>query len=181
MADFIQTFQMDEYIVDFVLKNIEIEEPKNETKTISAEIPELEKPIKGMIKEYLKQIEEYNYIVDINAVNLKHEIYIVYVPPRTFRTWTSETGKQFNVYIFLKDSELIYEFFNPFTRKTVRYKASKGLVIVLPSIWVIVSRYTSTRETDAIFVLGTVYVTDLDNVHETRSSNIFSEASMVHG
>jgi len=181
MADFIQTFQLDDPLTEFILENIEIQEPKNEPKTMLVNIPELEKPIERMVQEYLKQIEEYNYVVDPKFVRMNQELSIVYVPPLTFKKWTSETGKHFNVYIFLKDSDLMYEFFNPFIRKTVRYKVSKGLVIILPSIWLIVNRHTSTRETCAIFILGTVYFTDLGDMHETRTSNIFSETSMMHG
>jgi len=181
MADFIQTFRLDEKLVDFINSNLTLGEPNDNIKTLSVYIPELEDPLKTMIKEYLDIIEEYNYFADVSKLKFQFEFNILYISPWIFRMWKSESGKNFNFYIFLKDSDLVYEFFNPFIRKTVRYKASKGLVIIVPSIWLIVSRHTSTRATDAVLIVGTTYITDLDNVHETRSSNIFSETTMMHG
>jgi len=181
MADFIQTFQLDDAIIDVINSNLTIGEQGDDIKTISAYIPELVEPVKAMIKEYMKQIEEYNYFIDVDKLNFQFEFNIIYVPPWIFKMWRSESGNNFNFYIFLKDSDLVYEFFNPFTRKTVRYKATKGFVIIVPSIWLILGRHTSTRSTDAALIVGTTRVTDLDDVHKPGSSNIFSETAMMHG
>lgn len=179
MADFIQTFNLDEGLVDFINSNLIIEDDEKMT-SIYADIPELHDPITGMMKEYLKQIEEYNYFVERDKLIFQIFMTINNVPSWTFRAWRSEHGKEFNFYIFLKDSEMMYEFFNPFVRTTQRFQVFKGLVILLPAIWVIVSRHTSTRSGNSVFIMGTTHITDLDDVHQAGSSNVITESTMSY-
>ena len=155
MADFIQTFNLFENVVDFIMNKIKFNEQNDKIEMIEAEIPELSRPMNGMIDEFIKQISEYNYPFPKNKY-YKFKTYLKRSPPHFFEHWGHEGGDYFfNFYIFLKDSYSIFEIFNPFTTQTVRIPVTKGLVVIFPSTWLILSRYTITLNSDSICIIGT--------------------------
>jgi len=173
-----QTFKLDNTVVDYVLGNLTVT-LVDQINCIPVDIPEI--PIEDYARKYMESFKEYNYFIELDKLGINKELYLVYTPPGTFRNWQSVTGRHFTVYIFLNDSDLVYEFFDPFSSTTRRFKAVKGLVVILPSIWMIVGRHTSTRATHAIFIMGSIGITDLDNMHQSGSSNVTSESSVVQG
>ena len=167
MVKFIQEFTLDESLVDYIVKGIKINNEVTKPSRISVDIPELYEPITNIIKDYVKSLGSFNYFTAPLNVTFKLTTYLCSVPPWNYATWKSEHGLYFNFYIFLNDSDLIYEFFNPFTKITERFKAKKCLVVVMPSIWMIVSRHSSTRHTNSIYIMGCANITDFYNQHET--------------
>jgi len=172
MADFIQTFTLDDNLVNFIMNNLKIDETDNQINYIDVKIPELDGPMNMMIREFIKEIDEYNYFPPKNTPDVyDFMLKIKRIPPRTFENWNVERGPfNFNFYIFLKDSDSIYEVFNPFVKKTIRFRITKGLVVLFPSSWLILSRHTNTYETDCILIKGTTS-TFLYNLDQQASSD----------
>jgi len=160
---FIQEFTVD---CDFILENLEIEPGLTTMQVIEAPIPELEEPLSVIIKKYLKNIEEFNYFTGIDDLKIGTECWIVYVPPNRCIPMKNEAGKHFNIYIFLKDSPSVIEFFDPFTRACTRFNVRKGLCIVVPAVWLFLKKHTNTGPSGCLFVVCSTSVHDLYNMQE---------------
>jgi len=162
--DFIQEFTVD---CDFVLENLDLEPGMKTIQCIDAPIPELIEPLTAIIKKYLKNIEEFNYFTGINDLQIGAEFWIVYIPPHQCIPMKNEAGKHFNIYIFLKDSDAVVEFFNPFIRSCTRFNVRKGLCIVVPAVWMFLKKYTNTGPDGCLFIVCSASVHDLYNMQES--------------
>ncbi len=161
--DFIQEFVVES---DFILDNLEIEPGLTTTQVIDVPIPELIDPLTRVIKKYLKNIEEFNYFTGIDDLKIYVEFWIVYIPPNQCIPMKNESGKHFNIYIFLKDSPSVIEFFNPFSRAYNRFKVRKGLCIVVPAVWLFLKKHTNTGPDGCLFVVCSTSVHDFYDVQE---------------
>jgi len=159
--DFIQEFSYD---CDFILENLDVDTSMETIDFIEAHIPELIEPLTGFMKRYLRNIEEFNYFTDIDDLSIKIDSWIVYIPPEQCVPLKNEAGKHFNIYIFLKDSQSNIEFFNPFTRTYSRFRVRKGLVIVVPAVWMFLKKFTNTGAEHCLFVVCSTSVHDLYNM-----------------
>lgn len=166
--DFIQTYQVDVELCELLASRITISDTIKTPSAIRCDIEELDPILKNFAKEYFCKIPEFNYFANPREQEFYTEItYIQYIPPWTFVQWDSErSGSYLSFYVFLKDTEAFIEFFNPFIRKTVRFQGKQGLCIVLPSIWMITKRFTSTLKSYALFVSAGIGINHLDDVKE---------------
>jgi hypothetical protein len=176
MVDFIQTFQLDEALVDFIMSNLTIEETEN-INSFPVEIPEIHRPMTGIIHEYVKQIEEYNYFPRIDESTIVFETGIKFIPKWTTVNYRPEPGRMLNFYVFLKDTKAVLDIFNPFIPGNFVCRPIKGLVVVFPAIWMIVYKFSSTLDSTACFIMGTTYINDLDDMQESGSSNVITETT----
>ena len=164
--EFVQTFTVDDELCDFIMEGIQVPPDITEPTAAEAPIEELAEPVTAVCREYFKRIPEYNYFVGIDELEFDMRMWITYIPQWTFMKWTSEEGDLLNFYIFLKDTDSVVEFFNPMAKKTVRFKGTKGLGIVVPAAWLFTRRHTNTFETTAVFVMGLTRINNLNNVHK---------------
>jgi hypothetical protein len=139
---------------DLISSRLSIPENQKTPCAVETEIEELNGPFEKIGRDFLCKIEEYNYFPDPKKIEFSFKFLINYIPPWSFMQWASEEGDFLNFLLFLKDSPSMVEFFNPFSRNTIRYKGRKGLIIVLPSVWLFTRRYTNTLDGDALFVMG---------------------------
>jgi len=161
--NFVQEFSID---CDFILENLDVDTSMKTVEIIEAPIPELLGPLTSIIKQYLRNIEEFNYFTDIDELKINMESWIVYIPPEQCIPYKNEAGKHFNIYIFLKDSVSNVEFFNPFTRTYSRFRVRKGKALVVPAVWLFLKKHTNTGAEHCLFVVCTASVHDLYNMKE---------------
>jgi hypothetical protein len=162
--DFIQTFEIDQETCDLICSRVKIPPGQKNPCALYTDIEELHVLFERIGREYFSKIGEYNYFQDPRQLKIKFEFWINYLPPWSFMQWSSEEGDTLNYLLFLKDTESVVEFFNPFIRGATRYKGRKGLLIVLPAAWLFTRRYTNTLESDSIFVMGCGGVTNYEEL-----------------
>ena len=165
--DFIQTYQVDPNLCDILLGRLTVSDDLKTPSSLEVEIEELNPIMMDISAQFFSKIEEFNYfgLPGTQTYTIKNTLFN-YIPPWNFIQWASmESGKYLNFYICLKDSKTYIEIFNPFIRKTVRFKCKQGLCIVFISTWLFVERFTNTFEGNSIFISGGIDVDDLDDKH----------------
>lgn len=164
--DFIQCHHVDKELCTELMGRLTIPETAKNPAALKADIEELGPVVKNFSKEYFHKISEFNYFAHPTEQDYYVQYtYFNYIPPWNFVIWDSERGGDYlNFYLFLKDTEAFIEFFNPFLRKTERFRGAKGLCVVVPSNWMFIKRFTNTFKSDAIFISGGIGINDLDNM-----------------
>jgi len=166
--DFVQTYQVDIDLCELITSRITIPDDLKVPSAFKTDIEEFHDLLKNFAKEYFCKISEFNYFAHPQEQEFYTEImHIQCIPPWNFVQWDSErAGSYLNCYIFLKDTDAMIEFFNPFLRKTVRFKGKQGLCIVVPSVWMFIKRFTNTFESHALFISAGIGINDFNNVHK---------------
>jgi len=162
--EFVQTFELNQDICDFILSNLTID--SSEKSVLRVDIPELHDPVFEFLRQYLYKTEEFNYFGTISK--LKFELtnsMIRYLPPWKYQMYEPGGEGHFNFFVFLVDNDSVFEVFNPFIRSCFRIRPRKGLVIIFPAIWMMMFRHTDTFEKTSVFITGSLSVDNLDDVH----------------
>lgn len=161
---FIQTFQLDLGLCDFISGNLQI--TTDEKCIIEADIEEVKDPIEEFARQYLANIAEFNYFGssdDVIGLTVK-DVRIMYIPPWNYQMYIPEHGDYLNFYIFLEDNQSVFEVFNPFIKDCFRVTPRKGLVVILPAIWMMLTRHTDTFDGRSVIIRGTIDVNNLNNM-----------------
>lgn len=167
MADFVQTFQLEESICDEIISNITITD-KSHKQAITVEIQEIEDDVIKFMYEYLEKIKEFNYFGDLHRTHITVDLtQIRYIPSHSYQLYEEPKYGFFYFFIFLKDNESVFDIFNPFVRGDVRFRPRKGLVIIIPAIWMFMFRHGDTAFKDSIFISGALSINNLNNEHES--------------
>lgn len=160
--DFIQQFEISTEICDEILSNLTI--TVKEKAAIEVDLPEIHEPLSEFMVKYLTTIEEFNYFGDISKLNFEfHNTMIRYIPPWAYQMYEHGEGGNFIFFIFLVDNDSVFEVFNPFIRGDVRFRPHKGLVIVIPAVWMFMFRHSDTGFKSSIFISGAININNLNN------------------
>lgn len=160
--DFIQQFEMSTGLCDEILSNLSITTPYKAA--IEVDIPEIHEPLSEFMVKYLTTIEEFNYFGDISKLGFEFQnVMIRYIPPWMYQLYEHGEGGNFIFFIFLVDNDSVFEIFNPFIRSDVRFRPRKGLVIVIPAIWMFMFRHSDTGFKNSIFISGAISINNLNN------------------
>jgi len=162
--EFIQTFELDPDLCDFIDGNLKI--TTDEKCVIEAEIEELNEPIEEFARRYLANIPEFNYFGssdDVIGFTVK-DVRIMYIPSWNYQMYIPEQGAYLSFYVFLEDNESVFEVFNPFAKDCFRVTPRRGVVVILPAIWMMLTRHTDTFHGRSVIIRGTIDINNLNNM-----------------
>jgi len=158
--DFIQQFDASTELCDEILSNLTITATDKES--IQVDIPEIHEPLSEFMVQYLTAIEEFNYFGDISKLRFEFQnVMIRYIPPWRYQMYEHGDGGNFNFFIFLVDNDSVFEVFNPFIRGCFRVRPRRGLVVIIPAIWMMLFRHTDTFDKTSIFISGAISINNL--------------------
>lgn len=151
---------------DMILSNLTIDTSCKEV--IDIEIPEIHKPLIEFTRHYLQTIEEFNYFGTISKLSFTvKNMQLRYIPPWQYQMYEQGGGGHFNFYVFLADTNSVFEVFNPFIRGCFRVRPRKGLVVIFPAMWMLLSRHTDTFDTNSIFICGALSVNNFNYMEDS--------------
>jgi hypothetical protein len=160
--DFVQQFDISTELCDEILSNLTI--TVKEKAAIEVDIPEIHEPLGEFMIKYLTTIEEFNYFGDISKLSFEFQNTMIrYIPPWMYQMYEHGEGGHFIFFMFLVDNDSVFEVFNPFIRGDVRFRPRKGLVIVIPAIWMFMFRHSDTGFKNSIFISGAIGINNLNN------------------
>jgi hypothetical protein len=120
MADFVQTFQLEESICDEIISNITIT-AKDQKHDLTVEIPEIEDDVRKFIYSYLEKIKEFNYFGDLHRTNVNIELtQLHYIPSHSYKLYEEPRLGFFYFFIFLRENDSVFDIFNPSSNYVVR-------------------------------------------------------------